>query len=195
MSKYVVYCHTNKINGKRYVGITSLSLRRRWNNGEGYKPNQHFYSAIKKYGWEEFTHEVLYEDLTLEAACEKEKYLIAKWDLCNSDKGYNNTFGGEHGKMSEHTKKRMSEAQKGEKGFWYGKKLPISARQKMSEVKKGIIPKATPPKKVYCVETNTIYPSMCEASRQLEISVALIHKICNHLNKREPKLHLKYEGE
>lgn len=37
MKSYVLYCHTNKLNGKKYIGITSQVPRKRWNNGNGYK--------------------------------------------------------------------------------------------------------------------------------------------------------------
>lgn len=195
MNNYTVYCHENRINGKRYVGITHLSPRRRWNNGRGYKLNSHFTSAINKYGWEEFDHHILYEGLSKEEACEKEKYLIQKWNLCDPEYGYNNTYGGEHGLMSEHTRKKMSEAQKGEKAFWYGKKLPEDAKHKMSEVKKGKIPKSTPPKKVYCFETDTTYASMTDASRILNISTATVYKSCNNNYKRKPRLHFVYVEE
>ena len=48
---YTVYIHINQINGKQYVGITSLRPIDRWGkNGEKYKRSPHFYSAIQKYG-------------------------------------------------------------------------------------------------------------------------------------------------
>ena len=177
-NKFIVYCHTNKINGKRYVGITRLEPNVRWKNGNGYYRNEHFYSAIKKYGWEEFAHEILFEDLTEQEACEKEKELIAKWNLCDSSKGYNNSYGGEHGEMSEEAKTRFSLKTKGH-GYWKGKVIPKEARIKMSLAKKGKIPKSNPPKQVFCEETGKIYESLSEASRSLGICLAYVYKLCN----------------
>lgn len=94
---YVVYCHTNKINGKRYIGITSRKPEYRWRNGEGYSHNQHFYASIQKYGWHNFTHEILYFGLKKEDAWKIEKRLIAEYDTTNEQKGYNIGTGGEHG--------------------------------------------------------------------------------------------------
>ena len=53
VSIYTVYQHKNKINGKRYFGITSRKPEERWGyNGRNYKSSPHFYSAIQKYGWD-----------------------------------------------------------------------------------------------------------------------------------------------
>ena len=52
---YKVYVHINKINGKRYYGITKQKrIKRRWENGKGYKKQSYFYSDIEKYGWGNF---------------------------------------------------------------------------------------------------------------------------------------------
>ena len=50
ISIYTVYQHKNKINGKRYFGITSRKPEERWGcNGRNYKSSPHFYSAIQKF--------------------------------------------------------------------------------------------------------------------------------------------------
>lgn len=91
---YTVYKHTNKINGKVYIGITSQNVKRRWQNGAGYY-GTYFYNAIKKYGWNLFTHEILYENLTQEAACKCEKELIKEYKSDCREFGYNVAEGGQ----------------------------------------------------------------------------------------------------
>lgn len=101
--KWKVYCHTNKVNGKKYVGITSKSLSHRFGaNGAKYIQSRYFWNAIDKYGWDGFSHELLADGLSKEDACDMEKKLIAEYDLCNRSKGYNIKTGGVDGKgMSE----------------------------------------------------------------------------------------------
>lgn len=94
MKKYIVYKHENLSNGKIYIGITSNTPKRRWKAGNGYKHNDYFYKAIKKYGWDNFNHEILYENLTKEEAEKIEIKLIKMYDSTNKEKGYNIHTGG-----------------------------------------------------------------------------------------------------
>lgn len=111
---YTVYKHISP-SGKQYIGITSIDVESRWNNGNGYRNNSYFTNAIKKYGWNNFQHIVLYKNLSKDEACEIEKRLIKELDLTNPSKGYNLTFGGEHGKISDQTKETISNSLKGNK--------------------------------------------------------------------------------
>ena len=103
MRKYSVYIHTNKINGKRYVGVTTRKPEYRWKNGEGYKDQPHFYSAIQKYGWDNFSHFILEVD-TPELMYQLEKQYIEYYQTTNPDKGYNKSLGGESGAYLGRTK-------------------------------------------------------------------------------------------
>lgn len=93
--RHYVYKHTNKINGKTYIGITRQNPQRRWRNGKGYVKCPRFYRAIEKYGWDGFYHEILYENLSEEKAKNKEVELIKQYKSYDYKFGYNSTFGGE----------------------------------------------------------------------------------------------------
>lgn len=97
MPDYTVYIHTNKMNGMKYVGITSQKPETRWLSGYGYYKQPHFFRAIKKYGWDGFTHEIIASGLSFEEAGKLEAELIQKYDTRNNKKGYNKSSGGEAG--------------------------------------------------------------------------------------------------
>lgn len=163
---YKVYMHINKINGKVYIGITATSLTDRFRNGNGYNHNAHFKSAIKKYGWENFEHKLISDNLTYEQACDLEQSLIALHDSTNREKGYNVSMGGEMGMLGYHhteeSKKKMSDnhwskrhrsallgtklpeyrveqlrERKGELASWYGRHHAEESKRKISEANSG----------------------------------------------------------
>lgn len=113
MKKFIVYEHLFP-NGKRYFGITSKKPNARWEGGTGYD-KQHqpvMYNAIQKYGWDNIQHIILFEGLSFEEACSKEKELIAEYrtNCCRygDDYGYNMTDGGE-GHLGWHQSKENIE--------------------------------------------------------------------------------------
>lgn len=124
---YIVYKHTSP-SGKVYIGITRDAPQKRWKGGNGYANNNHFFRAIKKYGWPAFQHEILAEGLTEAEATRKEKELIAYYDSTNPSKGYNRDPGG--GVRSKETAAKISAALTG---------VPLSQerRKRMSEQRKG----------------------------------------------------------
>ena len=107
---YKVYCHTSPEN-KKYVGI-SCNPEKRWAKGKGYIKNYQFYPDILKFGWDNFTHEILYDNLSIEEAKTIERNLIQQWNLQNPLYGYNLTEGGDGG-FSEHSRYLMSKSRKG----------------------------------------------------------------------------------
>lgn len=104
--EWIIYKHTNQINGKIYVGQTRQTLKARYKNGMGYQSHDNqkesiFSAAIKKYGWENFTHEILERNIySQEEANAREIYWInffrsyIGFSDCN---GYNMTLGGNSG--------------------------------------------------------------------------------------------------
>lgn len=120
--KYVVYMHTNKINNKKYIGITCQKLLRRFrSDGSGYEQCFRFWKAIQKYGWENFEHEVLFEDLTQEEAEQKEIELISFYNTTNPKFGYNICLGGNL--MSQESINKMAKTKTG---------IPASEKRKQS---------------------------------------------------------------
>lgn len=115
MDNYTVYKHISP-SGKVYIGITSKEPHKRWLNGRGYKNNIYFYRAIQKYGWDNFTHEILFENLSKDEACQKEIELIAEYKSNNQEFGYNISIGGNSGfygcKMSHETKLKIGKISK-----------------------------------------------------------------------------------
>jgi group I intron endonuclease len=93
---WCIYKHTNQINGKVYIGQTCQTPERRWREGEGYEGCPKFYNAIKKYGWINFSHDIIESELqTIEEANDREIYWIAFYNSFNE--GYNMTEGGGNG--------------------------------------------------------------------------------------------------
>lgn len=134
MKTYCVYKHTNNINGKCYIGITSQQPNKRWLNGYGYSKTQpKFYNAIKKYGWDNFTHEILFENLTLEEANQKEIELISLYNT--REAGYNTSTGGNGNPGHEVTtemRQRMSLAHAGQISWTKGKPLTDEHKYNLS---------------------------------------------------------------
>lgn len=139
--KGYVYCYTNKINGKKYVGqtINEIAARAR-KNGSGYGKQFKFGKAIAKYGWNNFEVEVLeivfaenQKDLQERLNILERKY-IAEFDSYYN--GYNADLGGSCKIVSEETKQKLREKN-------LGKKHPEETKEKISNALKGVPRKNT----------------------------------------------------
>lgn len=108
---YCVYKHASP-SGKVYIGITGSRVARRWNSGNGYRQNKYFTSAIAKYGWDSFTHEVLESGLSADDARRREVELIAEYRSADRRFGYNQTTGGTLELRTDESKARMSEVKR-----------------------------------------------------------------------------------
>ena len=222
MKNYKVYVHIFP-NGKRYVGITRQKPEYRWDNGNGYKNCPKMARAIKKYGWHNVEHKVLYTSLSKEDAEQKEIELIKEWKTNCSDFGYNIESGGNANKeISEETKKKLSKANKGQIPWIKGKHHTVLSKElnrekhlgkpawnkgkcfnelsksKMSASKKvlyknGWLPANT--KRVICLDTGVIYKSAKEAARLLNLNSSHISSCCTGKRKTCGKLRFShYKG-
>ena len=110
---YCIYMHTSP-SGKSYIGLT-----KNYNNRclAHQNPNSKcvlFSKAIRKYGWDNFKHQILLDTLSFDEALNEEKRLIIEYSTLNPN-GYNLTNGGEGMRPSEETRLKMSAWQVGKK--------------------------------------------------------------------------------
>lgn len=104
MNSYCIYCYTNTINDKRYIGQTK-DVKKRC-HPSNYKGCQKFYAAIQKYGYDNFLFTIIEDGLTLDEANEREEYYISLFDTIEN--GYNLRSGGLNNEFSEESKEKMS---------------------------------------------------------------------------------------
>lgn len=89
LKKYIIYLHKNNINKKFYIGQTCQDVKNRWRNGQGYKKQTEFYKDIELYGWDNFKHEILLENIPQNEVDEKETFFIELFKATNPKYGYN----------------------------------------------------------------------------------------------------------
>lgn len=119
-----VYLTTNLLNGKQYVGQHLSDGFDKYYKGSGIAIT----NAINKYGWDNFTCEVLQWCTTQTQLNEVEDNCIRLYGTMVPN-GYNLKGGGANGKYSKESRKKMSEAKKD--------KTPTEeTRKKMSEAQK-----------------------------------------------------------
>lgn len=159
MNNYKIYAHKNKINNKYYIGQTHQKLEQRWKNGEGYKNCSKFYAAIKKYGWNNFEHIILENNLTEFQVDEREKYWIQYYDSINN--GYNLVSGGNKNKIfSQDSREKMRQAKLGK---YNGQNNPMYGKHHSEETKEKI--RQANSKAVVCLNTKQIFKSGKEAAQ------------------------------
>ncbi len=148
----VIYKITNTLNGKFYIGKTKQKLSRRitQHKYDSKKGSLGLGAAIRKYGWENFTVEVI-ETCPIDKLNEREIFFIAELNS-KSPNGYNLTDGGDgtvnpsaesraKNSASNKEQKRSPETRAnisaGHKGKNKGKKHKPESIAKMSASKKG----------------------------------------------------------
>ncbi len=131
-----IYKTTNDLTGQFYIGYDTKNRPKYLGSGT------YFNRALKKYGHENFTKVILEDNIEdFEELKKAEIFWIAKLDAMNPKIGYNLCVGGNGCVGYKHTddakkaisesnknkpksfehKKKLSESQKCEKSYWYGK--------------------------------------------------------------------------
>lgn len=132
----IIYCITNAVNGKQYIGQTTGVLGRRWCQHTRRAKNglQGLLShAIRKYGEESFSVEQLDTGDSREELNKKEIVYIAQLSTL-APRGYNLTFGGEGAVPSEEVRKKISEKARCRDNSKYGKPASQETRKKLSQI-------------------------------------------------------------
>ena len=218
---YCVYIHVNKINNKKYVGLTKQAPHKRWANGKHYENSTYFKHAIEKYGWDNFYHEIIAFNLSKEEASFLEKELIKNYKTTNPEYGYNLDSGGSCPNHSDITKQKISKAITGIKRSQetkekiriastgnknsLGKRHTEEAKQKnrdahinkthvvTDDMKHRICLNQKTRKEVLCVELNRIFVSIGSAARFVNGSQGTISSVLCGTRKTAYGYHWQYK--
>jgi len=100
--KGYIYKHTNIATGRSYIGQTILTPTKRWGkDGVNYKSNKSFYRDIIRYGWDNFTHEILAtissgsKPIIKKRLTDLENNYINEYKTMLTEYGYNSAIGTE----------------------------------------------------------------------------------------------------
>lgn len=124
-TEMIIYKITNIVNRKCYIGQTIKTFEKRYEaKGEGIERvfnyhnnlrnigrpyNEHLLHSIEKYGFENFTIEILEVCKTLNKLNKREEFYIKKYKSSNPEFGYNKTSGGDGIKRTRDTQKYIVE--------------------------------------------------------------------------------------
>ena len=165
----VIYKATNTITGQAYIGFDSnWPMRRYMHKSDALLCKGHyFHNAIRKYGWDNFIWEILFEHeddhyvLTV-----KEPEYILEHNTFWKNGGYNLTHGGDGIVGHKHTdeaKLKMSRAHS-------GKQISKESREKLSNSNKGKKRSDATKEKIRIARLGTI------GSNDTKLKMSLAHK-------------------
>lgn len=187
----IIYLATNKINGKRYIGVsTRQTMRLRIYQHKSDAICRHrksrFHDAIRKYGFENFEWMEIFQCDDPREALAMEIFLIS-----SERPEYNISAGGEGrtAPLSESAKKKLI----GNKNA-IGNKSRLGgcnsaeARKKISDNHKASAYIKRQP--VICLDTGVVYVSLAEAGEKLGMDWSGIWKVC--AGKRKKNNGLKF---
>lgn len=136
-----IYITINNVNGMKYIG------QRKFNQGWKYYLGSGTYlkNAIKKYGRKNFTRNIIAIACSKEELDDLEIKFIEKYNAVENECYYNiadggmsgNKFAGKSEEEMKEFSKKISEINKGENSYNYGKHHSEETKKKMSESRSG----------------------------------------------------------
>lgn len=103
----IVYKHTNRFNGKCYIGVTTRTIEERWveHVSKRYRMSTYFAFALREFDESWWEHEILFDGD--ESVCyEKELYYIKMFG--SNTVGYNTTEGGKSPRIPTSVKRKRT---------------------------------------------------------------------------------------
>lgn len=162
-----VYMIRNKINDKKYIGITGDYLHRRQCHisclNKKKHSNIHLQRAWNKYGADNFEFLIVEVVAEKELLPDKEIYWIGYFDSCKN--GYNQTFGGDgtvNVKFPPERGQKISKALKGRKYPELSGKNAHNAR------------------KIICLDTGEIFEFILDAANKIGINDSAVINSCKY---------------
>lgn len=202
--RYSVYKLTSP-EDKVYIGCTQQKPKDRWDYGCKYHHNGELSSDIKKFGWDNFEHIVLYSGLEEDEAYDLERELIYKYRSNDPHHGYNKSIGGKVNRgmiRSDDYRRRLSERVSGKNHPFYGKHLSEETKKKIVDANRGrkaslearrkMSESSSRKRKVLCVETGIIYNSIRDAAKAVETPASNVGSVCTGKTKTAGGYSWKY---
>ena len=178
-----IYITTNKANNKKYIGQKIFDKENKWKKYLG--SGLIFKKAVKKYGINNFSREIIEQCLSKKELDEKEIYWINYYDAINSEEFYNIAEGGDGGDTTAGYTKEQKEA--------LSKKRSKALKGKINQGKSN--PNA---KQVICLNNMKVFDTSVEASAYCGVSSGAIQNCCNYRSYtagKDPITHERLQWE
>ena len=162
----VIYKITNLLSGKSYIGQT-VNFEQRKKDHLKAKDNYSIHKALRKYGKENFSWELLEENVPQNLLNEREIYWIKYYNTYFN--GYNETKGGDDGtalvkwiknNKTQHKEQALKNLEKAQQSNKINKERHLA---QLAEARQKSVEKVR--RKVKCVEKNLIFESLSDAER------------------------------
>lgn len=202
----IIYMIRNKINNKLYIGQTTDKKGfngRYGERGTGIEKvynhhikkekqdksyNKHLLRSIEKYGFDAFEVNEEFDIAYSQEELNKLEYMYIEIYQCRYiEYGYNNRYGGNNGKLSEETKKKLKDIMTGR---YVGENNPNYGNG--DKIRGGKNPSA---RAVYCYEFNQIRLTIKEWCGILNLDMSHILQCCNGGLKTTGGFHFRYATE